>query len=394
MVPAGASGVRDYGRLLAAEFRRRDQPVDEVWVGNDGLRVGPTLAASARFLRAACAAPRGSSAVWHYSSFAYGLRGIPMPGILFGVILRSRGIRVLTVLHEPAYPWGRRGLRGRAQSLAQWLALPVVLAGSHAAVVTTEGRLRALRRIPARLRPDLHTTPVFSTVDVATPEPTAPSVRPGAGAGHLLGLLGWSGDGARPDLLLRALVDLGHGVATQGGGRADRSPAGGGARVVVLGSPGPASPEGVGIARLAAELGLADRVEFTGVVASDELSRRLQRCDIVLVLNEEGPSGRRTTIAVPLAHGMPMICLDGPHRWEALVPDDAVVLVRDDPASVAAAVTALLNDPSGRLALGERARRCHQARMGVGRTADLVTAALGRSPGPRAATAPAPPPHV
>ena len=356
MVPPGASGVRDYGRLLAAELRREGRPVDEAWVVNDGRRLGPAVAASARLLGAALTRRPPRLVIWHYSCFAHGLRGFPMPGVLLGLAFRSRGTRVVTVLHEPAYPWGPRGLRGRLQSGAQWMALPLVLLGSAEAVVTTERRAVALRRLPHAVRPCVRTVPVFSTVEVAG----APGPPPGED-GLCLGLLGYSGDGARPDLLVRALVAM----------EVESRP-----RVLVLGSPGPLSPEGRGLRSLADDLGVGHLLSFSGMIPADDLSRRLQSCAVVLVLNEQGPSSRRTTIAVPLAHGLPMICLDGPDRWEPLARERAAVLVKADVGSVTEAVLALLADPDERRRQADRARRCYADHMGVGRVAGAVGALL------------------
>lgn len=348
MVPAGASGVRDYGRLLAEELRRDGRPVKEIWIVSDGVNLRRTLLASFRCLGAAFRVPRRSRALWHYSSFAYALRGVPMIGVLLGLLLRARGIEVLTVLHEPAYPWGRRGLRGRAQSLMQRAALPVVLMGSTATVVTTARRAAVLERLPSFVRRPTAFLPVFSTIEAVPPPGPRGDDR------FRLGLLGYSGDGARPDLLLRALLMLD-----------DRDVI----DVLALGSPGPLSPEGCEIRRLAAELGLQHAVEFTGVIANQELSRRLQECDLVLVLNNQGPSSRRTTVAGPLAHGMAMICIEGPDGWERLQLDQAAVLVPPDVSALATAIRSLLHDPAERLLLGARARRCYQQWMGVERVA-------------------------
>lgn len=357
MVPAGASGVRDYGHLLGDELRRRGKPVDEVWVVNDGHRLVGSLRASARLLGWGLRVPSDTQVVWHYSSFAYGWRGIPLPGVVLGLLLGTRGIQVLTVLHEPAYPWGRRGMRGRLQAVTQWMALPLVVLGSSAVVVTTARRAALLRRLPRPLRREVHDLAVFSTVEVAT----VGAGQPEGEHGSSLGLLGYTGDGARPDLLFEALGALGPPP---------------GLRVVLIGAPGPESPDGCLWTQLAAAAGLADIIEFTGVVPPEELSRRLQACDMAVLLNEYGPSSRRTTLAVALAHGMPIVALDGPDGWSELALEGAALIVPCEPQALATALDDLLADPSRRRDLGLRARRFYEHRMGITRVADAITEVL------------------
>jgi glycosyltransferase involved in cell wall biosynthesis len=355
LVPPGASGVRDYGRLLAAALRCRGGHVDELWLENAGVRLRPSFVTSVRLLRLCRQVPRGGKVLWHYSSFAYCLRGVPLPGVLLGLTLRARGARVLTVLHEPAYPWGRRGLHGRVQAVTQSLALPLVLMGSTAVVVTTERRALGLRRAPWPFGSRVIMAPVFSTVEVAPPGGRRPK------ESFAVGVLGYTGDGARPDLIFAAMAELRPRIDI---------------RAVLLGAPGPTSPEGQRCQALAAEAGVADRVEFTGVVPTEELSRRLQDCDVVLLVNEEGPSSRRTTLAITLAHGMPLVCVDGPDRWEALVADDAAVLVPAEADALSSAVERLLVDPSERRRLGERARHCYERRMALESVAATIAGAL------------------
>ena len=53
---------------------------------------------------------------------------------------------------------------------------------------------------------------------------------------------------------------------------------------------------------------------------------RLTRYSIALV-DEEGPTSRRTMLAAALAHGRPVVATDGPNRWDAPVTEGAIVLV-------------------------------------------------------------------
>jgi hypothetical protein len=147
LVLSGPCGVRDHGQLLAAELRRSGASVTEEWPVNDGHRLGAAWRASVALVRSTRGLGSGSTVIWHYSAFGYGFRGVPLVGVVFGLLARLRGARVVTVLHEPALPWARRVDRAAVVSLTQWLAVRVVVAGSTVVVVTSERRRRGL---PAR----------------------------------------------------------------------------------------------------------------------------------------------------------------------------------------------------------------------------------------------------
>jgi len=354
VAPHGPSGVRDYGRILNQELRRRGLTVDEHWLENTGDVLSEALGVSVRLLCLGVRLPGGRPVVWHYSPVAYGFRGLPAFGVLMASILRLRGCPVITVLHELAYTYrpGSDGLRGRSKALAQAAALRVVLAGSRGVVVTTEQRREVVERHRGRRNLNVQVIPVFPTI------PGGPLVPPpGQGGPYVLGVPAYAGDGVRPDLLLAALAIL--------GGPAD-------VRVVLLGAPGPDSPDGRRWARLAAEHGILDRLEFTGVVEPEELSRRLSACDVIVLVNEEGPSSRKTSLAGSLALGMPVVSLDGFNRWDAPVEAGAILLADNDAASLAATLMELRDSPAHRADLSARATVFAARHMSVAAAADAL----------------------
>lgn len=354
ILPLGPSGVRDYGHLLGVELGRVGYEVEEHWRICDGRRVGASLAASVGFLDWAAHRSQHHPVVWHYSAMVYGLRGIPLPGVLFGLVLRARHVPLVTILHEPAYPWGRRGWRGRLQALTQWSVLPLVVATSHSVVVTTQNRARRLRQLPTPLRRPVQVIPVFSTLGV--PPDTQRSDSSAAAA--IIGVMCYSGDGARPDIAIAAL------------GLLDDVRA----RMILLGAPGPGSADVIRWMELAERAGLGDRLEVSGVLGTDELSRRLMACDIVLLPNDEGPSGRRTTLAAALARGLAVLALDGPDRWDDLVSAGAIRVVPPEPRALAASLADLLTRPRERRELGARGRSFYERHMSL----EKVTAAIAQ----------------
>lgn len=355
VAPPTASGVRDYGRLLEEELKRRGIKVEPHWLESAGDRWGPALRVSAQLVGLGLTVTRRRSVIWHYSPVVYGYRGLPAIGVVAGILLRARGCRVITVLHELSYTY-RPGVdhpRARFKAQVQRLALRLVVAGSHEVVVTTDRRREALARRATVI-------PVFPTIPV-----TGPGERAADGDGVLvIGVPGYAGDGVRPDLLLGALPRLGPLDSV---------------RVVLLGAPGPDSDDGRRWSRLAAEHGVASCVEFTGVLGAAELGRRLAACCVIVLVNEEGPSSRKTTLAAALAHGLPVVSLDGCNRWEKLIEEDSVRVVPCDAAALATALVELRDSAAERGALGARAASFAGRHMSLRRATDVFVDLLGGS---------------
>lgn len=357
-VPPGPSGVRDHGHLLSEELRRGGRVTDECWVDSPGTILG-SARMTARVLALALALPSRGQVLWHYCPVPHGWRGIPGPGVVLGLVLRVRGCRVVSIVHELAYTY-RPGLdppRARIMAFAQRLALKVVLAGSSEVVVTTDARREALHRRFKRRR--VHVVPVFPTIPVA-----ASAVDDDSGS-FVIGVPGYAGDGVRPDILVEALALLGDGRSL---------------RTVLLGAPGADSVDGRRWQQLADEHRVAG-MEFTGVVGAPELSRHFASCNAVVLVNEEGPSARKTTLATSLAHGLPVVSLDGYNRWDELVAAGAVRVVPPDPQILAATLAELRDSPATRSALAERGRAFAEDHMSLAAAASTFSDLLkGRPP--------------
>lgn len=363
IVPPGASGVADYGRLVADALGERGFCVDEQWVFASGRHWPTALRASIRLLRDALRVSADDAILWHYSSFAYGYRGIPLPGVLFGLLARIRGRWVVTILHEPAYPRGRRGFRGAVHWATQWCALRPVLLGSSVVVVTTDRRADDVRRLRRPFRRVVHSLPVFSTLGV----PVVPSFASPQKDMFTVGVLKYTGDGARPDVLIGAIAQLQPNTQLQ---------------LVLIGAPGANAPESRSWVEEAQRHGVQSRLKFSGVVRRSDLSRQLLACDLVVIPNDEGPSGRRTTLAAALAHGLPTLALDGPDRWSALTEDDALVVVPATATAVADALEDLLRSPDRRATLSARGRDFYDRKMTLDRTSDCLAELLAGDRGP------------
>ncbi|HEX9991591.1 MAG TPA: glycosyltransferase [Acidimicrobiales bacterium] len=351
VIPPGPGGMRDYGELLAADLRRRGRPAVVRWQLNDGARLAMCLGANLRFLWAALRLRRGTSVVWNYAPISMGWRGLPGPGVLFGLVARARGAHVVTVLHELAPRWAGQPWTVRASAVASSALLAPVLAGSDAVVVTTEHRRRRLAPFLRAAGTPLHFLPVFSNFPV-------PGERPPTGDGFPVVVVDHGADYARPDVVVDALVRL---RATGPG------------RLVLLGSPGPGRPAADRWTDLAAAAGLPDgAVSFTGIVSYLEFSRALLSAGAVVLPNEQGPSCRKGTLAAAVSHGCPVVSVDGPFRWDRLVDEGAVTVVPPDGAALAAALARLRDDPAARAEAGRRAAAFYDEAMSV----EVVGAAI------------------
>ena len=363
LVPPGPSGMRDYGQLVAQELRRRGIAAQEWWLENDGVTFGPALAASLRLLRQGAGVRAGTVVVWNYSPFAYAFRGVPLPGILLGLVLRSRRATVVTVFHEIAYPWGRRGLAGRIFALTQRAAVVPVVAGSNGFLVTTEERATFVRRWARFHPPDaIRVAPVFSTVGQGPP----PSAE--AAGVERVGVIGYGADGAQPDLLFGALRHLDSFEDVQ---------------VVLLGAPGPDSAEGQAWVRAAERAGVAHAVEFSGVLSVADLSERIAACGLIALVDEEGPTARRTMLAAALAHGRPVVATDGPNRWDAPVREGAIAVAPPEATALGATIQRLAGDPEERAAMSALAFKFYEREMSLTKACDSLCGLLsdlGRAP--------------
>jgi glycosyltransferase involved in cell wall biosynthesis len=75
------------------------------------------------------------------------------------------------------------------------------------------------------------------------------------------------------------------------------------------------------------ELGLGERVTWTGYVPDEQVSRALRACDVCVLIYPEGVSARNTTLQAALEHGLPVVTTDGPATGPELREMSAVHLL-------------------------------------------------------------------
>ncbi len=114
-----------------------------------------------------------------------------------------------------------------------------------------------------------------------------------------------------------------------------------GARLSIAGS----GPEAAALAALARELGIADRVRFTGRLDRDQMAAFYRDAD--LMLNASRVDNMPNAILEALASGLPVVTTDaGGIPFIVRQRETAMLVPVDDPAAMAAAARRVLDDPA------------------------------------------------
>src|SRR4051812_23691373 len=130
--------------------------------------------------------------------------------------------------------------------------------------------------------------------------------------------------------------------------------------------------------------GVADRVRFLGDLSQDAVASWLAAADVAVVPSVRDTSGNvdglPNTVLEALASGTPVVGTAAGGIGSAIDDGKTGVIVPErDPASLAAALTALLREPARAAALGAAARESVAARFGWGAAAARFEAAYDRA---------------
>lgn len=355
-------GVRDHAVLLAEalEHEKVSCSLHWLWRSEASMWAGAAEIRSwTRGLAGTLKQDRPDAILLHYSVFSYSYRGVPLYIRPTLSAIHGSGIPLITVLHEFAYPWGRRGMQGAAWSLTQRARLIDVMRASAAVLVTTSRRAQWLatrRWLPKRR---VLVAPVFSNLPAATVRARAD--RPG----HVIGLFGYAHERDTALVVLgavRLLEERGLPI-----------------RLMLLGAPGRSSAVAEMWLASARVCAVTHVLAFSGALPAQDLSDALAECDVLLFVDPSGPTSRKTTLAASLASGRAVVALDGPQRWAELVESEAARIVEPSSSALADALAALLADETLSEALGKRGRAFAAQKMGTARSAQTVAGLIGEA---------------
>lgn len=364
--PAMQGGVGDYTRRLS-------QALGELGVD---VHVLTHVSAGADYLRASTAArePTVHPVLEHtgWSMWSQVTRAI---GRLRPSVVNIQYQSAAYALHPAVnlLPWRLRALQRRPGVIATfhdlrspylfpkagWLRHCMVLAlarGADACIVTNPADWLRLKEagLGARLRP----IPIGSNITCMPPagyDRESQRARWGADADTwLLAYFGFLNAGKDGETLVRSLAEL---------VRAGRP-----ARLLMVGGKvGASDPTNVAylarVEALIADLGLVDRVVWTGFTPADEVSANLLAADCAVLPYSEGASLRHGSLMAALAHGLPIVSTaplsraqDEDRVFPQLVQEQNGLLAPPgDPLLLAAAVTRVMSLPDLRARLSEGA---------------------------------------
>ena len=285
-----------------------------------------------------------------YQSAAYGLH----PAVNY-LPWRLRALRqrpvVYTTFHDLRFPY----IFPKAGPL-RWQAVLALARGSDANVITNPADWSRLAK--TGLTRKLHPIPIGSNIECQPPanhNRTRQRTQWGADSDTwLLAYFGFLNAGKGGETLMRALAEL---------VRAGRP-----ARLLMVGGKvGASDPTNQAylahVERLTVNLGVADRVQWTGFTASDQVSANLLVADCAVLPYREGATLRHGSLMAALAHGLPIVSTQTRAGVEAdpgLFPmlrngESALLVPPGDPVRLADAVEQVMIDPVLRLRLAQAA---------------------------------------
>jgi glycosyltransferase involved in cell wall biosynthesis len=300
-----------------------------------------------------------------YQAAAYGMH----PAINFlplrlrthwkGSLLKQRP-RVVVTFHDLKMPY----LFPKAGRVRWWVILALAR-WSDAVVVTNAEDLETLALYP--LSPAPYLIPIGSNIKPTPPadyDRDAWRARWGVGPEDiLLSYFGFLNESKGGETLMQAL----DGVVKKGYR----------ARLLMVGGKwGSSDPTNVAYAQrveaLIDELGLSERVMWTGYTPQEEVSANLLASDICVLPYRDGASFRRGSFMAALVHGLPSVTTSaGPlaadlesaaSHLPCLRDGENVLLVPpDDAAALAQAIARLADDPELRQRLGQGAKEMSKA---------------------------------
>jgi glycosyltransferase involved in cell wall biosynthesis len=113
-------------------------------------------------------------------------------------------------------------------------------------------------------------------------------------------------------------------------------------------------------------VGVSDNFVWTGPLLAADASRHLAAVDVYVHTHQGGASGRSTTLASALAHGLPVIAYDGPETPDYLRQGGVRLASLGDVDALALEVARLFESPAERSRLAGEARAVYDRKLAWG----------------------------
>ena len=375
--PPRIGGVGDYTRQVARALARAGARV-HVWCarhdGADAAAVDEEDAAAgvrvhrafARFtpseLHAAAREARSEAAVrwlvqWVPHQFGWRAMNVALP---LWMAQRARaGDEVAVMIHEGGLPFAPGRWRQNVAAMVQRVMLGVAVRAADQLWMSIPGWERVVRSVGGRVLPSRGWLPIPSNIAVVDDGPGVEAWRRrfAPDAAPVVGHFGTFGGpvGERVDRVVPALLA--------------RMPS---ARVALVGAGSDRARDRLA----AAHPRHASRIAATGTLEPREVSLAVQACDVMVQPYPDGVSGRRTSTMVSLSHARPVVTNLG-ELSESVWHDGVVQLAIDDPADMARAAAALLEDAGAQRELAAAGRGLYDALFSIER---IVAVLRGERP--------------
>ena len=267
--------------------------------------------------------------------------------ITHGVIAALAGLRPRVV-----NLWGKDIVWDGAGAMPRWRRLLIRLALETAdAVVSTSRFMVQEAQRWTELRQPIQVVPFG--VDLESFRPAEPALQGREDPPVTVGFIKTFRSKYAPDVFVEAAA-----LVCRGGGRY---------RFVMAGD----GPLRAHCERLAADLGIAERIEFLGAVTHDAVPDVMRKLDILVNCSRDDSESFGVVICEASASGLPVVATDVGGVRETVIDGETGLLVpRNDPESLAAALVSLIEDPQRRGAMGHAGREMVAARY---RWEDCVT---------------------
>ncbi len=357
--PPDVGGVADHSQLLAAELGSRGLEVEVFTTAQGGPVAGDKLPVrrvkerwslrGVRRLALLLAEDPKRAALFQYVPHLYGRAGFAPGAALLPLFCRFRGLRVVTHFHEVCVPWSAHPLRF-LQSAVHRLQAAVLVFGSAGASFSNRRDANLMSwavRLFGRPWSVLASGPTVPQAAVPSDQRAQIRSRWGREGESLVVSYGLASRAKRYDLALDALRLL--------------KEEGRNLRLLMLGDQESGDGEYCReIREKAHQLGIEDRVSWSGPLPARDVSEILAVADLMWHLNAGGLTTRSGAAACALAQGLPVVAFGGQGLDSCFRDGDNVLAVAEVSARGLAGATAqLLSSPELAARLRAGARRLH-----------------------------------